>query len=86
MTPFQLCRYLDYCTELLSMISKIAALYVQNFPDESALEAVDQVESLTNGLSRQIWQKIMILDRVSEAEASAPSPPTGAASMRQALT
>ncbi len=66
MTPFQLCRYLDYCTELLSMISKIGAIYVQDFPDESALEAVDQVESLTNGLSRQIWQKIMILDRVSD--------------------
>lgn len=78
MTPFQLCRYLDYCTELLSMISKIGALYVQNFPDESALEAVDQVESLTNGLSRQIWQKIMILDRVSDPDVLAAPTSTDA--------
>ncbi|MCA9098132.1 MAG: hypothetical protein KDA36_07095, partial [Planctomycetaceae bacterium] len=29
-------------------------------------EAVDQVESLTTGLSRGIWQKLMILERVIE--------------------
>lgn len=71
MTPFLLFRYLDYCTELLAMISKIAALYVQNFPDEAALAAVDQVEDLTNGLSRKIWQKIMILNRGSELDGDA---------------
>lgn len=62
MTPFELGRYLDYCDELLSMISKIAALYVQHFPDPEAMAAVDQVETLTNGLSRKIWQKIHMLE------------------------
>jgi hypothetical protein len=62
LTPFELSRYLDYCSELLSLVSKIAALYVQRFEDEVVLSAVNDLESLTSGLSRKIWQKIMILD------------------------
>jgi len=62
MSRFELGRYLDYCSELLSLVSKIAALYVQRFDDEVVLGAVNEVETLTNGLSRKIWQKIMILD------------------------
>jgi len=62
MTRFELARYLDYVTELLSLVSKIAALYVQRFDDEVALGAVNEIESLTSGLSRKIWQKITLLD------------------------
>lgn len=62
MTAFELSRYFDYCSELLSMISKIAAIYAQDFDDETALAAVDEVEALTTGLSRKIWQKMMILN------------------------
>ncbi len=65
MTPFELGRYLDYCSELLSLASKVGAFYVQHFPDAVALEAVDQLATLTNGLSRSIWQKIMIIDQIS---------------------
>lgn len=72
LTTFQLSRYLDYCSELLSLISKIGAIYVQEFPDPEALEAVDQLTNLTSGLSRTIWQKIMILDRAIEPAKSAP--------------
>lgn len=61
LTPFQLTRYLDYCSEMLSILGKIASLYVQNFDDEVALAAVNEIETLTTGLSRKIWQKIMIL-------------------------
>ena len=57
-----LIRYLDYCSEMLSLIGKIAALYVQKFDDPVALVAVNEVEELTTGLSRKIWQKIMILN------------------------
>lgn len=64
MTPFELGRYLDYSSEMLSMISKTAAIYVQEFPDSVALDAVNEITSLTNGLSRNIWQKIMLLDRM----------------------
>ena len=31
MSPFELTRYLDYCSELLAIISKVGAVYVQNF-------------------------------------------------------
>ena len=73
MTPFELNRYLDYCSEMLALVSKIAALYVQSFPDSQALAAVDAIESLTTELSQKIWQKIMILDRYSSSGAS-PTP------------
>src|SRR5213592_2171304 len=63
MTDFELSRYLDYCSEMLSLIGKVAALYVQRFDDPVALSAVDEIEDLTTGLSRKIWQKIMIIDR-----------------------
>lgn len=63
LTPFLLSRYLDYCSELLSLLGKSAALYVQDFSDPVTLAAVNDVEDLTNGLSRKIWQKIMMIDR-----------------------
>lgn len=79
LTPFELGRYLDYSSEMLSMISKTAAIYVQEFPDAVALDAVDEITSLTNGLTRNIWQKIMLLDRMQAtleaSSASAPVPP-----------
>jgi hypothetical protein len=70
MSPSDLIRYLDYCTDELALISKIAALYVQRFNDPVTMSAVNDVEDLTNGLSRKIWQKIMILDRIVAPAAS----------------
>lgn len=61
MTPFELSRYLDYCSEMLSITGKIAALYIQHFDDSVALQAVNEVETVTTGLSGKIWQKLMIL-------------------------
>jgi len=63
MTDFELSRYLDYCSEMLSLIGKVAALYVQRFDDPVALSAVNEMEDLTTGLSRKISQKIMILNQ-----------------------
>jgi hypothetical protein len=65
LSVFELSRYLDYCSEMLSLLSKSAALYIQKFDDSVTLAAVNEVEDLTNGLSRKIWQKIMILDRAA---------------------
>ena len=62
MTNFELSRYLDYCSESLALISKIAALYVQGFEDPVLLDAVDDMEDLTAGFSRKIWQKLTILE------------------------
>lgn len=57
-----LTRYLEYCSELLSLVSKLAALHAQDLQDAVVLEAVNDVESLTSDLSRKVWQKITILD------------------------
>ncbi len=84
MTPFELGRYLDYCSELLSLVSKTGGVYVQEFPDAVAIEAVDRLANLTADLSRNIWQKIMILEHVvggarTESAAAVASPPPGEA-------
>lgn len=63
MTSVQLGRYLDYCSEMLSVTSKLAALLVQRFSDEVILDAVNDIETLTTGLSGKIWQKIRLIDR-----------------------
>ena len=65
LTPYQLTRYLDYCSEMLSLIGKLAALYAQCLPDAVVVGAVNDIETLTNGLSRKIWQKIVMLDDVA---------------------
>ena len=50
---------------MLAIISKIAAIYVQKYDDNVTLAAVNEIEILTSGLSRKLWQKIGILDRIS---------------------
>lgn len=65
MSPPELARYLDYCTELLSLTSKIAALFVQDFNDPLVLSTVNEIETLGTGLSGKIWQKITLLERVT---------------------
>lgn len=61
MTPYQLNRYLDYCSELLSILGKLAATFSQSLPETELVKAVNDVEDLTNSLSQKIWQKINIL-------------------------
>ncbi|MFD2565407.1 hypothetical protein [Aquimarina rubra] len=61
-TRFELQRYLDYCSEATALVSKVAALYSQSLPDESVVRAVNDIEALTTGLSRKIWQKLIILN------------------------
>lgn len=70
MTAFELTRYLDYCSEMLSIISKIGSIYIQHFDDSVTLQTVNDIENVTNGLSRKIWQKIIILDRIVQSETS----------------
>ena len=62
MTRAELGRYLDYCSELLALTAKVGALFAQRMDDAVVLQAVNEVEDLTNGLSRKIWQKITLLD------------------------
>jgi hypothetical protein len=61
MTLEQMGRYLDYCSEMLSLLGKVAALFPQRFDDGGVLEAASDIENLTIGLSRKVWQKITML-------------------------
>jgi hypothetical protein len=63
LTRWELSRYLDYCSEMLALNSKLAALYAQNLDDPVVLAAVDEVETLTTGLCAKIWQKLVIVNR-----------------------
>ncbi len=71
---FQLGRYLDYCTEMLSLTGKIAALYGDGFDDSESLEAVNEIEELTVGLQSKIWQKVILLQAISPAAYGAREP------------
>ncbi|MDY7093880.1 MAG: hypothetical protein SX243_12990 [Acidobacteriota bacterium] len=73
LTPFELSRYLDYCSEMLSLLGKISVLYVQRFDDAVALAAVNEVEQLTTGLSRKIWQKLMMIPSIGTSLGESPS-------------
>jgi len=64
MSQVEIAQYLDYCSELLAVTSKLAALHIQAFSDPAVIDAVNGIQALTLGLSGKIWQKIMILDLV----------------------
>jgi hypothetical protein len=72
LSRFELTRYLDYCSEMLSLSSKVAVLYAQGFPDAVIVEVVSDIERIAAGLAQKIWQKIIILEALgSEAGQSA---------------
>ena len=75
LTRFQLERYLDYCSEMPSLASKVAFLYVQEFDDGECVRSVNDLENLTTGLARKIWQKIMLLAE-ERPNAQTPAPTT----------
>jgi hypothetical protein len=65
MDAVALSRYLDYCSELLAITGKLAALYAQAVPEEGVASAVNDIEVLGASLSRKIWQKITLIDSQS---------------------
>ncbi|TIQ28203.1 MAG: hypothetical protein E5X48_31730 [Mesorhizobium sp.] len=57
-----LARYLDYCSEMLSIAGKIAALFAQSVNDAVVVDGVNDIENLASNLSRKIWQKITLIE------------------------
>jgi hypothetical protein len=73
MSRFELTRYLEYCSEMLALIGKLAALYAEGARDAVVIETVNDVETLAASLGRKIWQKITIIEQLDEgAETSEP--------------
>ena len=56
-------HYLNYCSEMLSLTAKTAALCAEHSTDGVVLDTVSTIETLTTELSNKIWQKISLLPR-----------------------
>jgi hypothetical protein len=69
MSEFQLTRYLDYCAEMLALIGKLAALFADRMRDPVVIDAVTEIENLTTGLARKIWQKITLIGTMEDKRA-----------------
>lgn len=54
-------EYLEHSSKMISLVSKIAALYIQKFQDEDIITKVNEIENLSTGLTQKIWQKIIVL-------------------------
>jgi len=67
---FELVRYLNYCSEMLSLSGKLAALYAQDFNDPDVIEAASDIEQLATNLSQKVWQKITIVQTSGKALAA----------------
>ena len=61
LSAIELANYLDYCSELLSMVGKTAALFGEHSDDRTTLSTIAGIEELTNNLSTKIWTKISLL-------------------------
>ena len=84
LSSFELGRYYDYCSETLSLISKVAAVYSVGLADPVVLSSIDEVESLCTGLSRKIWQKMIVLDQIlarQRCDATVTPPDAGRATI-----
>jgi hypothetical protein len=77
LNEFQMTRYLDYCSEMLSLTSKVAVLFGQSLDDRAVADVVSDVERVSAGLSQKIWQKIMILQELTIAPDTATVPRDG---------
>lgn len=66
LSKFELQRYLDYCSETLSLLGKVAALYAQSLPNDVVVRTVNEIEVLSTGFSRKIWQKLIILNEMDK--------------------
>ena len=79
LNEFQMTRYLDYCSEMLSLTSKVAVLFGQSLEDQAVAEVVSDIERVSAGLSQKIWQKIVILQELrTTADTGATAPQDGA--------
>jgi len=65
----QLALYLDFSSDMLSIVGKMASLYAKSLHDRTVLDAVNEIESLSNGLCSKLWQKIMIINHIADSHA-----------------
>lgn len=86
MTPHELTRYLDYCSEMLSLAGKVAALYAQGSGDSLVVESSSDLGNVTTNMAGKIWQKIELVHRLEARARPTPTPgPTAAGPAKAVL-
>ncbi len=68
LSPFELVRYLDYCSEMYALAAKVALLYAQSSRDSVIMSALTEIEHITANLSAKVWQKITIIEGIYSAD------------------
>jgi hypothetical protein len=81
LNEFQMTRYLDYCSEMVSLTAKIAVLFAQSMADLAVADVVSDIERVGSGLSQKIWQKIIILQELRKATDAPVAAPNGVAKL-----
>jgi hypothetical protein len=71
-SSFELTRYLDYCSEMLSLTAKVAALYAQSTKDSIVISEASDIEQITANLSGKIWQKIALVQHLETRDRPLP--------------
>lgn len=71
LNEFEMTRYLDYCSEMVSLTSKVAVVFGQTLDDQVVNDVVSDIERISAGLSQKIWQKVMILQQLRKRAADA---------------
>jgi len=67
LNKFELQRYLDYTSESIALGSKMAYQVLECFPnDQKIMSRVNELHILCDGITTNIWQKIIILDSIEE--------------------
>jgi hypothetical protein len=61
----ELWLYLSFCTDLLAVVGKGAALFGDGQSDRVILDTVNELEMLSTSLSRKIWQKLSLVNGAS---------------------
>lgn len=84
LTPYEVSRYLDYCSEMMSLTAKVAVLFAQSLPDPIVTEAVSDIERIASGMSQKVWQKITMLDATIRAMPSLVQPAGASGSVMSA--
>jgi hypothetical protein len=56
-------------------VSRAAALCAEQSTDPVVLDTVSEIEVLTTGMSRKIWQKISLLHLAQQGAGSGSAPP-----------
>ncbi len=84
LSSFELTRYLDYCSELLSLSAKVAALYAQGTRDAVVIETTSDLGQITSNMAGKIWQKITMVQMQMDTDTLAAVAPVPASAATEA--